>query len=756
MPESAKRADSTDSDLKELRDEFAYAQSEKAAIREAGAEDMRAINGDGWDPKERSAREDVGRPCIWLDELGQYVNQLINEVRQNKRSIKLAPQGRGATDKTADLRQNLIRQIEYRSNAQQAYAVMFENAAQRSYGYLRIKPEYTSHRSDDQELRIVAIPNPDMVLEDPAALRTDGGDWKFLYFGEEWTKDAFQRKWKDAQPLDFALGMAPKGTSDWIKAGRVLVAERWRIKTTPKKLLLVELPAPPAALGGPPAPIPMPVKLLEGIDTIPPGARVIRELRTVDYPTVKKQITNGIEILEEEDFPGTSIPFVACYGKVLYLEGDGLQRKVIHSLIRLARAAAMKHAYIDTCEVEVFGGVTRNAWLGYEGQFVNPYEWQKAAHEPVTYLESKLTVDGAPPGTVLPLPQRQAWDPPIQNLEMAKESARRAIQAAIGQSPLPTSAQRQNEKSGVALREIKDSGQMGSFHFVDHFDDALMRTGTILEELIPSYYDALRDVTIRDNQDQPNVVTINDPNDPESVSATDGEHDVTISVGPMQASERQAASEFADTILGSQLMQLMQPAMAAKVAALAVRLKAVGPIGDEIADMLSPKEGEGEQGATPEQVQQLQAQLQQYQQAAQQLQQQIQTEQAKQQATIEKAKIDAQVATASAQLGSQLEAEKLRVQVELQRMKDETALAIAQLQAQIKQAELQQEAEIEAAKLAQHRTHDALEAEQAERARQHQGEMASQAAANASRPTVRKTVKRDDKGQVSEIHEEHG
>jgi hypothetical protein len=40
--------------------------------------------------------------------------------------------------------------------------------------------------------------------------------------------------------------------------------------------------------------------------------------REVDYPTVKQQITNGVEILEENDFPGTSIPFVPCYGKVLY------------------------------------------------------------------------------------------------------------------------------------------------------------------------------------------------------------------------------------------------------------------------------------------------------------------------------------------------------------------------------------------------------------------------------------------------------
>jgi hypothetical protein len=97
---------------------------------------------------------------------------------------------------------------------------------------------------------------------------------------------------------------------------------------------------------------------------------------------------------------------------------------------------------------------------------------------------------------------------------MCAEGARRAIQAAIGASPLPTQAQRHNEKSGVALKQMEDSAQKGSFHFIDHFDAALTRTGQILDELIPHYYDAARDVTVRKPDDQPAVMRINDPRIP--------------------------------------------------------------------------------------------------------------------------------------------------------------------------------------------------------------------------------------------------
>lgn len=682
MAAKAQKADSLDPELKELREEFTYAQSEKREIKAEGAEDMRAIAGDVWDPKERKEREDINRPCLSLDELGQYVNQLINDVRENKRSIKVAPKGRGATKETAEFRQNLIREIEYESNAQQAYSVMFENSSQRSYGYLRIKPEYASHRSDDQELRIVSIPNPDMVVEDPSAQRTDGGDWKFLYFGEQWTHAAFKRKFgAKATISDFGMAMRSPGVSEWVKASTVIVAERWRIVTKPTKLLLIQPPPVLAMPGQPPPPAPVPLKLLEGVDDIPRGSTVLRTLRTVDYPTVKKQITNGIEILEDEDFPGTSIPFVSCYGKVLYLDDGSGPKKKILSLIRLARDPLMLYCFYRTQQAEMAGMIPKVPVQGYRGQFTNnASDWQRAPHEPLAWIEAEFTVEGwQPQWGPMPLPQRLAYSAGehLQALELCAEGARRAIQSAIGASPLPTQAQRRNEKSGIALQKMDESAQKGSFHFVDHFDDALIRTGQILEDLIPHYYDAPRDVTVRQPDDQPAVIRINDPEHPQNVP-TDGDHDVTISVGPRQESEREAASDFADTIIGSPLIQMMPPPMALKIIALAVRLKAVGPVGDEIADTISPPEKEGaQQGPTPEQAAQMQAQIQELTAKLQEAAQTIEADKVKAQATLDKAHIDAD------------SREKIAAaQLEAKRAENETKLAVAELGAKIERLAL--------------------------------------------------------------------
>src|SRR5260370_42540118 len=99
---------------------------------------MRYVAGDRWDPAERSRREDPKhpRPCLALDELNQYVNQLINDVRESKRSITVIPTGGGANDKTAELRRNMIWQIQIDSKAQAANIQAFERGAHRSHGRL--------------------------------------------------------------------------------------------------------------------------------------------------------------------------------------------------------------------------------------------------------------------------------------------------------------------------------------------------------------------------------------------------------------------------------------------------------------------------------------------------------------------------------------------------------------------------------------------------------------------------------------------
>jgi len=619
--------------LDELHRRFTYGTDEWRDTREEGQKDMRCVAGDPWDDDDRKQREDANRPVLSLDELGQYVNQLINEIRQNKRAVKVTPIGAGANDKRAELRANLFRQIEYRSNAQQAYTTMFENAVQRSYGYLRIKPKYVSERSFDQELIIEPLVNPDMVTIDPDFIQPDASDIKWAVIRESWSHDDFKRAWPKAQFTSFTAEMIAS-VPDWLDEHRVYVGEYWTTETTEDQLLLVQPNAPKQRLmpGQPPPPPPQPVKVLQSEYDDGKVKGKILQARDVEVPRITQYFTNGVEILKTTAWPGRFIPLIACFGKVLYVdEGSGSKRKLL-SLVRLARDPYMLYCYYRTTEAEIVGMTPKTPFIGYKGQFRGmELEWQKINHEPAPYLEAEPYTERTG-GQLLPLPERQPYDPPIQALEIGAESARRAIQSAMGSMPLPSQAQRSNEKSGVALRHISDVSQRGNYHFVDHYEMAITRLATVANDLIPHYYDTQRDVTVRTDTDQTQVVKVNDPQNPDSQLDPTEDHDVTLSTGPSYDSEREAASDFAD-----QLVQ--NPQVFPLIASDVVRLKNLGPIGDTIAkklEILQPpalREQESGKAPDPKKLQQqladMQHQMQQAQQTLQQQHQVIQTDQVK-------------------------------------------------------------------------------------------------------------------------------
>jgi hypothetical protein len=619
----------SDPDIKLLHDQFDYATDAWADIVDEGQVDMRCIGGDTWEPSDRQMREAAARPCLSLDEFGQYVNQIINDVRQNKRAIKVTPLGNGANDQSAALRADLFRQIEYRSNAQQAYTTMFENAVQRSYGYLRVKPRYVSDRSRHQELIIEPIMNPDLVTPDPDAIKPDLSDIKYLFLAESWSKPEFQKAFPKARVQDFTTDMMRQAPR-WVKDERIMLAEWWSLRQAQKKLVYIDVAGQPG----------QPAKELDVFEEDAPkilarfrgAARIVGD-RMADVPEVRMRLTNGIEILKETPWKGQYIPFVGCFGKILYLnDGTGPTKRIL-SAIRLAIPAAQLFNYSRTGEAEQLGMATRFPYFVRDGS-LSPEEARKleqSTHEPVGFITIKGIGDNMPPGVLPEMPVRNSFEPAIQALEILAEGARRSIQAGMGISPLPTSAQRRNEKSGVALKQIEESAQKGTYHFVDHFEMSVTRVGVIIDDLLPHYYDAARELTVRKPDDTPVQVRVNDPNQPAQGKAAEpygetpmiatGDHDITLSTGPSYDSEREAANDFSDTLVGAidRIAPLIGPERAAKLIALSIKLKNIGPLGNEMAEIISPPEEEGGPQIPPEvqaQMQQMQAQIQELQQLA--------------------------------------------------------------------------------------------------------------------------------------------
>ena len=560
--------------IKDIREDFSYFRDFWRENMEEMRVDLKFVAGDPWDTDTRMAREDNGRPVLCPDELDQYLNATINNLRQNKRAIQVNPKGEGATDKDAERRAAIIRGIEYASNAQSAYTSAFENAINCGMGFFRVTTRITG-KDGEVEPRIKMLENPLSVLLDPNAKEADFSDQKRCFVLDSIRKRDFARMYPKAQKRSFDAGDV-MAAPDWFQAENILIAEYWRI---------------------------------DGYDEQGQGG------------TVTQYVTNGIEILSKTEWPGSWIPIIPVTGKKVFKPVGTQVKRYYYSMIRKARDAQLMLAYIASQEAEEYGMSPRSPFVGYVGQFETDAEaWQNVNQVPRSYLQVDPVVDGAN-GAILPLPSRPQFIPNAQAYEVGKESWRRAVQASMGITPLPTAAQRQNEKSGVALDKIQAQQAIGSFHFTDNFDRALENAGRQINELITRVMDTPRQVGVRNVDDSHDLMHVipggaqpmmGQPQPDNVFDPTQGEFDVTISTGMSYQSQREAASAFVDTLMGELGNLPISPQAKATLLAKAIALKDIGPIGDEMAKIIDPQ-GDGD--PVPPQAQQAIAQLQQQLQA---------------------------------------------------------------------------------------------------------------------------------------------
>lgn len=612
---------------KEIREKYSDFMDAWREIQEEGRTDMRYVGGDPWDPEDRKAREDAGRPCISLDEINQYINQYIANLRENKRTFICAPKGDGANDEDAGRRENLMRGIEDDSNAQEAHITAGENAVMRGYGYSRLRTEYQDGESFEQVIRIERIANPDCVLLDPDYKKADGSDVEGVFLTDLLKKADFKRKYPKAKTQSFSTEMDPK-VQLWARENHIQVAEFWQVHKTPRKLLLIDTPAGPEAI--------FEDEMREFLDRIGETAgrikgkfvklrdqvKVIKE-RSVDERNVVQYITNGLEIMEENPWAGSRIPICACFGKEIYLDDGSGSKRMLFSMTRLARDPQMLNAYLRSQQAEEAGMAPRAPFVGYKGQFESDADaWEWLNKIPRSFVQIDPVVD-ASSGTVLPPPSRPAFEPNLQAYEVALESTRRAIQAAMGINPLPTPLQRNNEKSGVAIERIKDAEDRGTFQFADNYDRYLRNMGWQVNELIDVIYDTARTVPVVQADGTRAAMRINDPQyevmnpDEDHLHVVDdsgepkAKFDVTIDTGPSYQSQREAQSEFVDKLITEMGNLPIPPQIGTKILAKAIRMKAdLGVIAKEIADLLDPPDANQLPPAAQAVVANMQAQLQ--------------------------------------------------------------------------------------------------------------------------------------------------
>lgn len=591
----------TDQDiLKDALEDFDQCVDAEAENRAEALDDLRfARMGEQWPNAVKRQREQEGRPCLTVNRLPGYIRQVVNDARQNKPSVKVKPVDDTADVHTAEVLNGLFRNIEYISNADVAYDTAIDFAVSCGFGYLRVDMDYAHDDTFDMDVKIMRVANPFSIYGDPFSESADSSDWMRAFVVDRMAKDAFRKKYKGAEEVDWeGLGYGTLN-APWAEEGVIQVAEWWTREEVSRQLVQL---SDGSILDGKQY-----QKAKDYFDTL--GLQVQGE-RDAKSWKVKQRVMTGAEVLEENDWPGIYIPIIPVYGDEVNVEG----KRYFRSMIRDAKDPQRMFNYWRTTSTELVALAPRVPFIGPKGAFVtDAVKWSSANSVSHPFIE----YDGGIP------PQRQPLDTGgaagAMNEALAAADDLKSIMGLYDASL----GQRSNETSGRAIMARQREGDTSTFHFIDNMSRAIRHLGRVVVDLIPHVYSGPRILRVVGEDGSTQNVPVNQPQTvgaqtPEQATAaaqqavsriydlTTGRYDVVVEAGPSFTTRREEAA-----MQMTELMRAYPPAAPLIADLLAKNMD--WPGAEEIAARFKAMLPPPVQGQNPE-VQQAQAAIQQLQQ----------------------------------------------------------------------------------------------------------------------------------------------
>ena len=271
--------------------------------------------------------------------------------------------------------------------------------------------------------------------------------------------------------------------------------------------------------------------------------------RDSTYYEVTRRLISAVEVLEEETWPGSMIPIVPVWGEEIVYRG----KRYFRSLIRDARDPQMMMNFWRSASTELVALAPKAPWLVPTGS-IPPHEADKWA---TANTRSHNVLEYDP--SAGPMPMRQPFaGVPAGALQEAL-NAQDDMKAVVGIFDASLGA-RSNETSGRAIQARQREADKGTFHFIDNLSRAIQYAGRVLIECIPSIYSERQTIQVLGEDEAQKVVRLvasqgepPSPEDPDGklYDLSVGKYDVTVTVGPNYATQRQATVDAMGELMRS-------------------------------------------------------------------------------------------------------------------------------------------------------------------------------------------------------------
>lgn len=534
--------DEKDQDLLLLaRKRFDRCISAEGDNRKAALEDIKFIKGDQWPADVAAQRNMDKRPCLTFNKLKTFAHQITNPQRENRPAINISPVGDGTDIKAGKMYGGLFRYIQRQCRADIAYDTAFWNAVVNGFGYIRVTTEYEAPDSFNQNIVIQRIRNPFTVYMDPDCQDPAAADAKFAFITETLSREEYKEQYPDSQMISWNPSGPGDTFKEWVTKDSIRVAEYYYLDH--KMQRLVQLDNGHTGWYD---------ELAQDIkDQIAKGTIQILKDEDREKKTCYWKKINALEVLDETEVKTDGLIPIA---RVIGDEVDEQGKVTFSGIVRDAKDPQRMYNYWRTTEAEIVALQPKAPFVMEEGQLEgHEDEWRNANTASTAVLTYKATNIG---GKQAPPPSRQPAAQAPQGVLQAIQGAAQDMQAVTGIRFDATIAERVHDESGKAMRELRRSGDIGSYHYEDNLARALHVVGQIVLNMIPNYIDTKRVLTIlrEDGKEQPVMV---DPNAGKAMAMgktadgkplpifnpTIGKYAVTVTVGPSYATKRIEASE---------------------------------------------------------------------------------------------------------------------------------------------------------------------------------------------------------------------
>ena len=570
--------------------------------RQEALEDMKFVGGEQWPVELQNSRNLESRPVLTINKLDGYCRQVVNQIKQQRPRPKVHGMNSQADEKTAQVIQGIIRHIEANSRADNAYDTAADYAVRMGWGYIRLRTDYVSPDSFDQEIYIDAVDNPFTVYYDINSVAPDGSDAERCLITTMMPKSEFEKLYPDSDTMSFTQRGTGDSQSEWITKEDIRLAEYYY--TVKEKATLYLLSDGSATFADD-------KDFFNRLEAV--GVTVVDQ-RDSYKKTVKWCKLTACEILEEQTLPGRYIPVVPVMGRHIVV-GDKRHK---FGMVRYAKDPQRMYNFWQTSLTESIALAPKAKWLMAEGQDEgHENDWAQANVKSFPLLRYKQTdIEGRP----APAPSRLQPEPPPTGILAATETIDLDMKMMMG--VFDPAQLGQGNISGKALNGQVQQMDLSNFDFYDNLTKSQAQVARIILNWIPEVYDTQRVMRIIGDDGKPETITINERDAVGRVmnDVTVGLYDVVMDTGPGYNSRREAAVEAMTPILAR------DPNLMAQIGDLwfrnqdfpgadiiADRLATLNPLAqiDEKSDI--PPQAQMMIKQSQEQVKQLQQQLQQMQ-----------------------------------------------------------------------------------------------------------------------------------------------